>query len=313
VVTDTEVRLHIMRDGRHRKFVETIKQVNFHGPAALQKGQIVLYSCISPSAQCSSCHLKNMPRYSANLSILFQELPFRDRFAAARAAGFDGVECWFPYDHSANEIASLLREHRLTMVGINTAHGAAGDWGLAALPGREGEFLATVDQALEYASALGRCAVHVMGGLAGSIPSVDAWGTYIRNLEAALRRAEGTGIQLLIEPLNARDRPGYILSSVDRAADLIDRSGLGALKIMFDCYHVQIQEGDLVTRLRRHWSKIGHIQFASPPGRTEPGTGEIDYRFVFGEIDRLGWAGWVGAEYRPSTTTDASFGWLVRG
>jgi hydroxypyruvate isomerase len=127
-----------------------------------------------------------------------------------------------------------------------------------------------------------------------------------------VRRAEGTGVRLLIEPLNSRDRPGYILNSVERAADLIDRMGLGALRIMFDCYHVQVQEGDLVARLRRHWARIGHIQFASPPSRTEPGTGEIDYRFVFEEIARLGWKGWVGAEYRPSTTTNASLGWFRR-
>jgi 2-dehydrotetronate isomerase len=247
------------------------------------------------------------------LSILFQELPFMQRFGAARAARFDAVECWFPYPHAAADVAALLRDHGLTMVGINTAHGGIADWGLAALPGREREFLATVDQALEYAAALGHCAVHVMGGLAGAVPKADAWRTYIGNLEAAVRRAEGTGIQLLIEPLNGRDRPGYILSSVERAAELIDRTGLGALKIMFDCYHVQVEEGDLVARLRRHWDKVGHIQFASPPARTEPGTGEIDYRFVFDEIDRLGWAGWVGAEYRPSTTTHASLGWFKRG
>ncbi|HET8745827.1 MAG TPA: TIM barrel protein, partial [Ramlibacter sp.] len=219
-----------------------------------------------------------MPRFSANLSILFQELPFKARFAAARRAGFDAVECWFPYEHAASEVAQLLRENGLAMVGINTAHGGAADWGLAALPGREQEFLASVGQALEYAVAFDRCAVHVMGGLAGSIPKAEAWRTYLANLEAAVRRAEGTGVPLLIEPLNSRDRPGYILNSVERAADIIDRMGLGSLRIMFDCYHVQVEEGDLIAKLRRHWAKIGHIQFASPPSRTEPGTGEIDYR-----------------------------------
>lgn len=205
-----------------------------------------------------------------------------------------------------------LKAHDLTMVGINTAHGGAADWGLAALPGRENEFVASVDQALEYATAFGRCAVHVMGGLAGAIPKVEAWGTYIRNLEVALRRAEGTGVQLLIEPLNSRDRPGYILSCVDRAAQLIDRRGLGALKIMFDCCHVQVESGDLVSRLRRNAARIGHIQFASPPLRSEPGTGEIDYRFVFDEIDRLGWTGWVGAEYRPTKSAVESLAWFRR-
>ena len=251
-----------------------------------------------------------MPRFSANLSILFGELPFMERFAAAKQAGFRAVECWFPYEHGADRIARLIRQLELEMVGINTAHGGPADWGLAALPGRERDFIESVDQALECAARFDRCAVHVMGGLAGAIPRADALRTYATNLEHAVRRAEGSGVQLLIEPLNGRDRPGYILSSVDQAAELIERTGLGTLKIMFDCYHVQVEDGDLVTRLRRHWDKIGHIQIASPPARTEPGTGEIDYGFVFAEIDRLGWQGWVGAEYRPSGITADSFGWF---
>src|SRR5690606_38643446 len=122
-------------------------------------------------------------------------------------------------------------------------------------------------------------------------------------LERAVRISEGSGVQLLIEPLNGRDRPGYILNSVEKAAEVIGHEGLECLKIMFDCYHVQVEQGDLISRLRDHWEKIGHIQFASPPERTEPGTGEVDYAFVFSEIDRLGWQGWVGAEYRPTTST----------
>lgn len=253
-----------------------------------------------------------MPKFSANLSILFTELPFLERFAAAKAAGFHAVECWFPYEHGIDEIARLLRELELEMVGINTAHGQSHEWGLAALPGRESDFAASIDQALEGATRFGRCAVHVMGGLAGAIAKADAWKTYAANLELAVRRAEGSGVQLLLEPLNSRDRPGYILNSVDQAAELIDRTGLDSLKIMFDCYHVQAEDGDLARRLRRHWSKIGHIQIATTPDRSEPGTGEIDYDYIFGEIDRLGWKGWVGAEYRPSTTTLDSFHWLNR-
>ena len=251
-----------------------------------------------------------MPRFSANLSILFTELPFMERFAAAKRAGFDAVECWFPYEHGPDAVARLLDDLDLRMVGINSAHGSASEWGLAALPGRERDFLASLDQALDCAARLGHCAVHVMGGLVGGIARADAWRTYAANLEQAVRRADGSGVQLLIEPLNGRDRPGYILNSVDRAAELIDRTGLGALKIMFDCYHVQVEEGDLVTRLRRHWDKIGHIQIASSPDRSEPGTGEVDYGFVFREIDRLGWQGWVGAEYRPSRATADSFDWM---
>ncbi|WP_375508497.1 hydroxypyruvate isomerase family protein [uncultured Caballeronia sp.] len=251
-----------------------------------------------------------MPRFSANISILFCELPFIQRFAAAKEAGFAAVECWFPYEHGLEEIAGLLRDLKLEMVGINTAHGGALDWGLAALPGRERDFLESLDQALDCAVRFGSCAVHVMGGLAGAIPRTEAWRTYVANLELAVRRAEGSGVQLLIEPLNSRDRPGYILHSADQASELIDHTGLGALKIMFDCYHVQVEEGDLVTRLRRHWEKIGHIQIASSPDRTEPGTGEIDFAFVFDEVDRLGWKGWIGAEYRPSLSTGERFHWM---
>jgi hydroxypyruvate isomerase len=253
-----------------------------------------------------------MPRFSANISILFTELPFMERFAAAREAGFEAVECWFPYEHGVGEVARVLRDLRLRMVGINTAPGAPREWGLAALPGRERDFLDTLDEALDAARGFGGCAVHVMGGLAGAIPHAQAWQTYLANLERAVRRAEGTGVQLLIEPLNSLDRPGYILSSVDRAAEVIERAGLESLRMMFDCYHVQVEDGDLVRRLRRHWAKIGHIQFGDTPDRSEPGRGEIRYDYVFDEIDRLGWTGWVGAEYRPSRSTLESLAWMRR-
>ena len=252
-----------------------------------------------------------MPRFSANVSILFTELPFIDRFAAARSAGFDAAECWFPYEHGVDEVARALRDARLTMVGINSAHGGAQEWGLAALPGREDDFVASVDEALDAARRFGNCAVHVMAGLAGAIPRAQAWATYLANLRRAVRRAQGSGVQLLIEPLNGRDRPGYLLNSSDRAAEVTWLDGLGSLRVMFDCYHVQVEEGDLVARLRRHWDRIGHLQIANPPNRNEPGRGEIDYRYVFDEIDRLGWKGWVGAEYLPSTpTTLESLDWF---
>jgi hydroxypyruvate isomerase len=251
-----------------------------------------------------------MPRFSANVSILFTELPFMERFSAAKEAGFNAVECWFPYEHGVSDIARTLRECQLEMVSINTAPGAATEWGLAAVPGREADFLESLDQALDAAGVLGNCAVHVMGGLVGAIPRFEAWRTYISNLEKAVRRAEAAGVQLLIEPLNSRDRPGYVLSSIDRAAEIVERRGLSSLKIMFDCYHVQVEEGNLATRLRRHWDKIGHIQIACAPDRSEPGKGEIDFTYLFTQIDHLGWSGWIGAEYKPSSSTGASFGWL---
>lgn len=253
-----------------------------------------------------------MPRFSANISILFTELPFIERFAAAKREGFEAVECWFPYEHGVADVALALQELRLQMVSINTSPGQETEWGLAALPGREGDFMRSLDEALDAAQRLGGCAVHVMGGLVGSLPRIDAWRTYISNLERAVKRAENCGVPLLIEPLNSRDRPGYVLNSVDRAAELMERKGLSALKIMFDFYHIQIEEGDLVSRLRRHWQKIGHIQFASTPDRSEPGTGEINFAYIFSQIDRLGWSGWVGAEYKPSSSTIASLGWLQR-
>ena len=251
-----------------------------------------------------------MPRFSANLSILFTELPFMERFSAARRAGFDAVECWFPYQYGVDEVKALLQEYKLTMVGINSSPGNEGEWGLAALPGREADFIVSVDEAVDAARRFGECSVHVMGGLAGSVPQDEAWQTYLANLERAVKRAEGSGVQLLIEPLNSRDRPGYILNRTDRAAEVLERRGLDSLRIMFDCYHVQVEEGDLITRLRRHWSKIGHIQFGNTPDRFEPDNGELNYSCIFSEIDRLGWKGWVGAEYKPSKETTQTLNWL---
>ena len=218
-----------------------------------------------------------------------------------------------------------LKAHDLTMVGINTAHGGAADWGLAALPGRENEFVASVDQALEYATAFGRCAVHVMGGLAGAIPKVEAWGTYIRNLEVALRRAEGTGVQLLIEPLNPHDVPGYLLSRQAQAHAVVQDVGAPNLKVQMDLYHVARTEGDVAGALRLHLpgGRVGHLQVAGVPGRHEPEGGTVDWPQVFRQLDapdpatgQPAWAGWVGCEYLPSRRepggTSAGLGWCRR-
>lgn len=253
-----------------------------------------------------------MLKFSANLSILFNELPFAERFAAAKQAGFNAVECWFPYEHlTASQARRLLEENALTMVGINSPWGTATQWGLAALPGSESAFETSMRTTLEYAQAIGQPAVHVMAGLVGHVCATDAERTYYANLEKAVRWAEGTGLTLVIEPLNSRDRPGYFLHSVDQAAAIIDRTGLNSLRIMFDCYHIQVEEGDLITRLRRHFSKIGHIQIAGAPSRGEPDQGELNYVEILREIDRLGWAGHIGAEYKPTVNTDASFAWLT--
>ena len=251
-----------------------------------------------------------MPRFAANISTLFCEQDFLDRFGAAKAAGFDAVECWFPHEYPRHEIEARLRDLQLTMVGINSDHGDGAEWGLAALPGREADFLASIDIALECAAACGNSAVHVMAGVVRDGARETALDTYLHNLERAVRRAEGTGIQLLIEPLSSHSRPGYLLSSVEHAAQIIERTGLHTLKIMFDCFHVEMEEGDLLDRMRRHWSKIGHIQFAGVPDRGPPTEGRVDYEAVFGEIDRLGWHGWVGAEYMPQGTTSESLAWF---
>lgn len=250
-----------------------------------------------------------MRTFSANLSIMFLELPFLERFGAARQAGFEFVECWFPYDHPVPTIERVLKDNGLKLVGINTAPGEAGEWGLAALPGRQRDFADSLVQALEYAGRLGS-AVHVMAGLAGAIPVAQAQSAYLQNLEHAIGKAGQAGVQLLIEPLNSIDRPGYFLRTVEQADEIIARAGFGALKLMFDCYHVQRESGDLTRRLARYFPIIGHVQIASVPHRNEPNTGEIDYRFVLGELERLGWSGPIGAEYIPLTSTLDGLSWV---
>ena len=253
-----------------------------------------------------------MPRFAANVSILFSEHPFLDRFAAARDAGFTAVECWFPAEHGPQEIRRRLDDLGLVMVGINPSRGTGDEWGLAAVPGREAAFRAVMDAALDQAALFGQCAIHVMAGLVGEAGREAAMQTFQDNLGYALRRAEGTDVQLLIEPLNSHDRPGYALSTVDQASEVIDRAGLHAVRIMFDCYHVAMAGGDVIAQMNEVWPKIGHIQFAGVPARGVPTEGRVDYGAVFTQIDRLGWAGWVGAEYKADVSTPENLGWLTR-
>lgn len=252
-------------------------------------------------------------RLSANLSMLFGEHAFLDRFEAAARAGFRGVECWFPYAHTIPALQAAMRGAAQQMVVINSAPGneAAGEWGIAALPGREAEFEASAATAIAYAQNLGGAAVHVMAGLVEAGDRQVARRTYLVNLERALRLAEGTGVTLLVEPLNPRDRPTYLVASADEAAAVIREIGSSGLRMMFDLYHVQIAEGDLFTRLRRHLPLIGHVQIASVPDRGEPDGGEVDYAAVLAELKRLGWAGWIGCEYRPRARTEDGLGWIA--
>ena len=250
-------------------------------------------------------------RFSANISMLFCERAFLDRIVAAAAAGFDAVECHFPYAFDRAEMRARISDAGLVMNGINTAPGGERDFGLAALPGREEEFARAMDQALEWAMALGASTIHVMAGCPA--PQDRAWAldTYLQNLERACAMAKGAPVELLIEPINKYDRPGYFLSRSEEAADIIQDLRCPNLKMMFDIYHVQIMEGDILRRLDRHRGVIGHIQFASVPHRREPDEGEIAYGAIFRAVADIGWERWVAAEYNPRARTEDGLGWLV--
>lgn len=253
-----------------------------------------------------------MVKFSANISTLYTELPFLDRFSAAKEDGFDAVEFWFPYEHSIQTIRTILADNELELVGMNSHSGDEGDWGLAAVPGREADFANTIEQAVEYAGALGSRGLHVMAGLVGdhSRELVDA--TYLNNLERALRLVEKTDVTMLIEPLNSVDRPTYWLTKTSAAADYIRRLGSDNVKIMFDCYHVHTEERAIVENFERHRDSIGHIQVASFPGRNELDRGEVNYAEMFKLFEQHGWDGWVGLEYFPKAGTREGFGWLRR-
>lgn len=239
-----------------------------------------------------------MPTFSANLGFLWNDLPLPDAIRAAAAAGFDAVECHWPYDTPVEDTLAALQETGLAMLGLNTRRGDEGEFGLAAVPGRNDEARLYIDEALAYADALGAKAVHVMAGIAPAQP--DSFLTYLGNLRYACKRAAPHGITILIEPLNAIDNPGYYLNNMTDAAGVIDAVDRPNMKLMFDCYHAQITEGDVVAILPDLMPIIGHVQFASVPGRNEPDLGALDYGPVFALLDELGWKQPLGAEYRPT-------------
>ncbi|PKO34723.1 MAG: hydroxypyruvate isomerase [Betaproteobacteria bacterium HGW-Betaproteobacteria-7] len=255
-----------------------------------------------------------MPKFAANLSFLFTELPFAERFQRAAAAGFAGVEYLFPYAWPAGEIAGWLAEAGVEQVLFNLPPGdwGAGERGLACLPARRGEFAESVEQALDYALQLDCRRLHCMAGLrpAGvSESELDA--TYIANLRHAAERLATIGATVTIEPINSRiDMPGYWLDDIGQALRLLDAIGCDNVKLQLDLYHAQIIQGDLARTLEANIERIAHIQVADNPGRHEPGTGEIHYPYLFALLDRLGYTGWVGCEYKPLTTTEAGLGWL---
>ncbi len=252
-----------------------------------------------------------MLQFAANLSFMFNEWNFMDRFAAAADAGFTSVEYLFPYDFSPDAIAAALQKNRLTQALFNLYPGdfAAGERGLAALPAREKDLTASIEQALLYAEATGVKRLHLMAGLADAQdPAVAThYRASVRRVAEALAAKQ---LDLVLEPINGRDMPGYFLNNVDVAAALIKESGLPNLKLQFDIYHCQIIHGDVTTRLRKYIDLTGHVQIASVPSRNEPDDEELNYPFLFAELERLGYAGFVGCEYRPRGKTLDGLSWF---
>jgi 2-dehydrotetronate isomerase len=256
-----------------------------------------------------------MPRFAANISTMFTERPFAERVQAAADAGFKAVECQFPYEASAAELEARLDRAGLDLVLLNTPAGdfAAGERGLAGLPGREAEFRAGLERALDYASRLGCPQIHVMAGVQPqSIGKEECLGTYKANLRIAAEACGRAGKTALIEPINTRDIPGYLLNTPAEGAAIIAELRADALRLQFDFYHAQIMTGDLARGFERHLPIIGHVQIAGVPERHEPDTGEINYPYLFELMDRLGYAGWVGCEYFPAGRTERGLGWAVR-
>ena len=255
-----------------------------------------------------------MPKFAANLSMLFNEVGFLDRFDEAGKAGFSGVEYLFPYDFKADEIVAKLKANNLTQVLHNLPAGdwGAGERGIAVLPDRVDEFKAGVDKAIEYATALGCKQVNCLAGIAKGVDPKKAHDTFVANLKFAAPKLKAAGIKLLIEAINTRDIPGFFLTTTQQALDVIDEVGSDNLFVQYDIYHMQIMEGDLAKTIEANLAKIAHIQLADNPGRNEPGTGEINYPFLFDYIDKLGYSGWIGCEYKPKADTKAGLGWLPK-
>jgi 2-dehydrotetronate isomerase len=256
-----------------------------------------------------------MPRFAANLSMMYPEHPFLERFAAAARDGFAAVEYLFPYDYAAEELASQLKAHGLRQVLFNAPPGdwSRGERGLACLPGRESEFRDGVLRALEYAQALACPNVHLMAGLVpAGADRATLRSTYVANLAWAAREAARHGTTVLIEPINTRDIPGFHLNRQDEAHAIVAEVGAPNLKVQMDLYHCQIVEGDVSMKLRQYLptGRVGHLQIAGVPQRHEPDVGELNYDYLFGVIDELGFDGWVGCEYRPRGATSAGLSWM---
>ncbi len=255
-----------------------------------------------------------MPRFAANLTMMYNEHAFLERFAAAARDGFEAVEYLFPYEFPAAELKARLAAHDLVQALFNAPPGdwAAGERGIASLPGREDEFRRAIDTALDYARVIGNDTLHVMAGLIA--PTQDRArhrDVYLRNLAHAAEAARAQNVTIVIEPINPRDMPGFFLNRQDDAQAICREVGAPNLLVQFDCYHCQIVEGDLAMKLKRDIAGIGHIQIAGVPQRHEPDVGEIHYPYLFELIDVLGYDGWIGCEYRPKAGTSEGLGWLA--
>lgn len=256
-----------------------------------------------------------MPRFAANLTMMFTEVPFLERFERAGKAGFEAVEFLFPYAHEAGEIRQRLDAHGLQLVLHNLP---AGDWdagerGIACLPDRVDEFRAGVARAIEYAEALGVPQLNCLAGKASDgVPDATLRATLVDNLAYAAAALGRAGLKLLIEPVNTMDIPGFYLNRTSQALSLLDEVGADNAFVQYDIYHAQRMEGELAATMQKHLPRIAHIQLADNPGRNEPGTGEINYPFLFAHLDRIGYDGWIGCEYKPAAATEAGLDWRTR-
>jgi hydroxypyruvate isomerase len=256
-----------------------------------------------------------MPKFAANLTMLFNEVDFLDRFAAAAQTGFKGVEYLFPYAWPAAQLAEQLERHGLVQVLHNLPAGdwAGGERGIACHPDRVGEFQDGVGRAIEYATTLGCKQVNCLAGIApAGVDADEVFETFVANLRFAADKLAGAGIRLLVEPINTFDIPGFYLARTAQAAAILDAVGSDNLFIQYDIYHAQRMEGELANTIAAHLPRIAHMQLADNPGRHEPGSGEINYAFLFDFIDRSGYQGWIGCEYKPAGDTRAGLAWRER-
>jgi hydroxypyruvate isomerase len=255
-----------------------------------------------------------MLRFSANLGFLWPGLPLLERIDRAAKAGFRAIELHWPYNTRGETVRKACEKHRLTLLGINTVVGdaARGETGLGALAGREADFQAAIDQSLAYCRDSGANAVHAMAGVVPKDRRGNARAVFLRNLAEAAEKASGQGVMLLLEPLNPRDNPGYFYSTAAEAVSIIEELGSDIVRLMFDVYHVGVTEGDVIMKLRRYKDFIGHVQIAAVPSRAEPDEGEISYPAIFEELERIGYAGFIGCEYKPRAATEEGLNWVNR-